>query len=73
MSEMVCIMTFSNRLEADLAKIFLESHGIDAMIVADDCGGFRPDLGVTTGGVKLHVHEEKAEEALGLLQKEDQK
>ena len=73
MSDMVCIMTFSNRLEADLAKILLESYGIDAMIVADDCGGFRPDIGVTTGGVKLLVLEENAEEALGLLQKDDQK
>jgi hypothetical protein len=68
MANMVCVMTFAYRFEADAAKAFLESHGIEVMVLGDDCGGTRPEIGFATGGIKLHVPEEKAEEAMHLLQ-----
>ncbi len=67
MSELVCVKTYNNRLDAELDKSFLDSEGIQAMISADDAGGLRPDLLWATGGVRLLVKEEDAEKALGML------
>ena len=68
MSEAICIKTYPNRMEADLAKSFLDSNGIHAMIAADDAGGMFPNFG---GGVGLFVLEEHADEARLLLQEAD--
>ena len=68
MSDTTCIKIYSTRSEAELAKTLLESHEIESMISADDCGGFRPYLASTTGGVKLLVLEEMAEEAKKILE-----
>lgn len=67
MSELVCVKTYNNRLDAELDKSFLDSEGIQAMISADDAGGLRPDLLWATGGVRLLVKEEDAEKALSIL------
>ena len=67
MSELVCVKTYNNRLDAELDKSFLDSEGIQAMISADDAGGMRPDLLWATGGVRLLVKDEDAEKALGML------
>ncbi len=72
MSELICLKTFANRLEAELAKSVLESNAIKASVSADDAGGMRPDLGFTSGGVKLFVLDENAERALELLETEPQ-
>lgn len=60
------VKTFSTRIEADIAKAFLESEGIPSSIQADDQGGMRPHLALT-GGVKLFVATEQAELAAQLL------
>lgn len=70
MSNLVCVKTFPDHLEADLAKQLLEANGITASVSADDAGGMRPDLAFTSGGVKLFVLDQNADKALELL-KED--
>lgn len=67
MSETVCIETFANHMEAGWAKSFLEEQGIKAMTSSDDAGGMRPDLGFTSGGVRLFVLEENVERAMEIL------
>jgi hypothetical protein len=69
MSKTLCIQTFATRHEAEFARSLLESQGIKAMVSADDGGGMRPDLALTSGGVKLYVLEENAARAEELLQK----
>jgi len=71
MSSIVCINIFAYRPEAEMAKITLEAHGIDAVISADDCGGLHSAIGLASGGVALLVPEEKVEEAKGILEKTD--
>jgi len=63
----VRLKIFPNRPEAELAQSLLESNGIPSTIQVDDCGGMRPDLGMTSGGASLYVLEKDAEEARQLL------
>jgi hypothetical protein len=42
--KMVSIKTFDNEIDAEAAKQHLQTHGIDAMVSKDDCGGMRPWL-----------------------------
>lgn len=37
------------RAEAEVIIGVLESRGVDAMLSADDAGGWRPDVGYVTG------------------------
>ena len=67
MPDLVCIKIYNNRPEAELEKGLLNSNGIQAMILADDAGGLRPDLLWITGGVRLLVKQEDAQNALDLL------
>src|SRR5438876_3421103 len=48
-SEIVCVQTYSRRLQAELAKGRLEAHGIAALVQADDMGGMS-DLPVAIMG-----------------------
>lgn len=73
MKDLVTVRTFDQRFEAELARGLLEAEGIDSLILADDCGGQRPDLSVRMNGVQLLTREEdrdKAEEILQLLDEE---
>jgi hypothetical protein len=67
MSNLVCVKTFADHLQADMAKQLLEANGITASVSADDMGGMRPDLAFTSGGVKLFVLDDNADKALALL------
>lgn len=67
MSNLVCVKTFADRLQADMARSLLEANGITASVSADDMGGMRPDLAFTSGGVKLFVLDDNAAKALALL------
>jgi len=58
---------FSNRIEATIAQGFLEQHGIDSHIQADDMGGIRPELAFSNG-VKLFVAVANLEKAVELLE-----
>lgn len=70
MDKVIPIKTYPNRAEADLAKSFLQEHGIKAMVSADDYGGMGPHVLWGTGGVRLMVREEDNETALRLLEDE---
>jgi hypothetical protein len=50
------LKTFNNRIDAELAKSFLESNGIKSMVSADDAGEMYPAASVYWG-VKLFVNE----------------
>ena len=65
MSDLICIKTYINREEAELARGFLETNGVGAAVFADDCGGARPHLQIA--GVRLMVGEEDVEKATQLL------
>ena len=67
MSELTCIETYGSRDEAELARSFLESNGIDAIVFADDCGGARPHLQISEG-VRLMIKQEDKEMALQLFE-----
>jgi hypothetical protein len=65
-SKLVTIHTFTNDLEANLAKGALEAFGIDCMIARDDAGGQRPHMALT-GGLRLLVRAEDAKRAAEVL------
>ncbi len=69
MSDMICVGTFPSRLEAEMAQGLLESAGIRSMIAADDCGGARPHMLLGSGGARLIVLQERAEEAAEVLRR----
>ena len=58
---------FNSRIEAGVAKSYLESMGIDSQIKSDDVDQLYPSLGVVKG-VKLMVREEDLEKAVSLLE-----
>ena len=67
MGELISFRTYTNRVEAELAKGLLGENGIKAIISADDAGGARPDLLWSKGGAKLLVKEEDREAAIQVL------
>jgi hypothetical protein len=69
-SEFVLVKMFDNRLEADIAKSYLESEGIDVFIRADDAGGMLPTLS-SLNGVALFVPEQDFAKARAILTEEE--
>jgi Putative prokaryotic signal transducing protein len=67
-ANLVVIRAFGTEAEAAMAKSALEAAGIDVMIQADSAGGMRPHLAWSSGGYKLLVREEDAEEAREVLE-----
>jgi len=65
--DLVVVRTFATQAEADIASSALESAEIDAMIQADTAGGMRPHIAWASGGFKLLVREEDADEARKVL------
>jgi hypothetical protein len=53
---LVCVHTFLNRQEAELARGALEARGIAATVAADDAGGALPGLDISQR-VGLFVRE----------------
>lgn len=71
MPALVPIRTYNGRLEAEIARGALEAHGIKAMVSADDMSGWRPELTFVLGA-RLLVKQENAEEAMKVLDSEDE-
>ena len=67
MSDLINVRTFDQRFEAELVQGLLSAEGIESIIVADDCGGQRPDLSVRMNGVQLVIRQEDAEKANEIL------
>jgi hypothetical protein len=68
MPEMVVVARFRNRVEAEMAQTMLTDAGIESFIKADDAGGMVAGMDVSSGGAKLLVAGEDAEEALEVLE-----
>jgi hypothetical protein len=65
--KLVTIRTYQERTEAELAKDYLESCDIDAVISGDDAGGMMPNMTSNIGLARLLVRPDDAEEAERLL------
>jgi hypothetical protein len=63
---LVVVRTFSNAIDADLARSALEAAEIDSMIRSDNAGGMRPAMSMTNG-VELIVRAEDADRAREIL------
>ncbi|UCC94765.1 MAG: DUF2007 domain-containing protein [Candidatus Omnitrophota bacterium] len=59
------VKTFPYRHYAEAARGLLEDKGIEAIVLADDAGGYRPHIAL--GMVKLLVKEENIEKAQEIL------
>jgi hypothetical protein len=66
--KLVAIRTYQERTEAELAKDYLESCDIDAVISGDDAGGMMPNMTSNIGLARLLVRPDDAEEAERLLE-----
>jgi hypothetical protein len=66
MTGTVVLRRFSYRHEAEVARSFLDGHGIEAWVTSDDCGSVDPALGLVRGAC-LAVREEHAALAAELL------
>ncbi len=66
--KLVTIRTYQERTEAELAKDYLESCDIDAVISGDDAGGMMPNMTSNIGLARLLVRPDDAEEAERLLE-----
>ncbi len=66
MSKFELIEVFGSRVEAELARGYLENMGIETRIVADDADQLYPSLGVVSG-IKLLALSESVMEAKELL------
>ncbi|MCE5329088.1 DUF2007 domain-containing protein [bacterium] len=63
---MKLLKSFSNRIDAELAKSFLESSGIKSLILADDVGEMYPAASIYWG-IKLFVNDKDFEVASNLI------
>ena len=61
---LICLRTFPSRNVAEVARTVLESHGIAATVSASDAGY---DINFASGGAKLFVNEESAQDAEEVL------
>ena len=69
MADWVVFRTFCYQHEADFVKSVLESSGVDATVISDDCGGVDPALGLVRG-VQLLVAADQVELATSVLEEQ---
>lgn len=70
MSELILLRSFYHKHDAEIALGLLQDSGIEAVLSADDCGGFRQHLTLSMGNHRLLVKSadvEKAKEVLTVL------
>jgi hypothetical protein len=67
MSKLEVIKVFASRIDAELARGYLESMEIKTQVVADDADQLYPSLGAVRG-VKLITAEKNLEQARTLLE-----
>jgi len=71
MSKLEVIKIFASRMEAELARGYLEAMGIKTRVVSDDADQLYPSLGVVKG-VKLITAEKNLEKARTLLDNKEE-
>ena len=64
--DLVAIRTFTNGIEAELARSALEAAQIDAVVRSDDAGGLHPGMW-TASGVRVLVRAEDSQRAEEIL------
>ena len=72
MSDLKIIKIFSSRIEAEIARGFLQSNDVNAIIISDDAGSMYPAQDIVSG-VRLMVSAKdflEAEELLDSLEVE---
>jgi hypothetical protein len=72
MSDLKIIKIFSSRIEAEIARSFLQSNDINSIIISDDAGSMYPSQDMVSG-VRLMVAAKDfqgAEELLNALELE---
>ena len=73
MSDLKIIKIFGSRIEAEIAKGFLQSNDISSVIISDDAGSMYPAQDIVSG-VRLLVDEKDfrdSEELLASLEVEN--
>jgi hypothetical protein len=66
MSDLKIIKIFSSRIEAEIARGFLQSNDINSVIISDDAGSMYPAQDIVSG-VRLMVGEKDFQNAKELL------
>ena len=67
-NDLVVVHTFPTESEANIAMSALQAAEIDAIIQADTAGGMRPHIAWASGGFKLLVRQEDADDAREILE-----
>jgi Putative prokaryotic signal transducing protein len=67
MNDIVCVATFNQSAEAEVALAFLEGQGIPATLDIPNAGRLQPGIAWVSGGIKLTVPKADAERARQLL------
>jgi hypothetical protein len=65
MDDLVTIRTFSQSIDFEMAKSYLESCGVECFGRNEIIN--RAYINLVDGGIQLQVHKERAEEAIKLL------
>lgn len=63
---LVVVMTFGDRIEAEIARSALEAAGIRSLVRGDDCAGLRPHMSMGLG-IELIVRTADRGQALEIL------
>jgi hypothetical protein len=66
MSDLKILKIFGSRIEAEIAKGFLQSNDINSIIISDDAGSMYPAQDIVSG-VRLMVGEKDFRNAKELL------
>ena len=67
MEKLVLLHSFYHKHQAQTAIGLLEEAGIQAMLQADDAGGFYPHLTLAAGNNRVLVHPDDAERAVEVI------
>ena len=67
MSKLICIKKFLNRIEADMAKSYLEANSVKSEVFVDHCFGIGQSLQDSAPVARLMVNAQDAEEAGKIL------
>ena len=65
-SDFVTVGMFGSRADAHVGRALLLSEGLEAMVAADDAGGYQPQLGLSNG-VRLMVRAPYVALAMSIL------
>ena len=66
-TEFMTVGMYASRPEAQVSRARLAAEGVEAIVAADDAGGYEPQLGLTNG-VRLMVRAPYVAYALSILE-----